>query len=137
MTVLHHLAQAAAVILLVDLLVVLFIFLGIAGGLAFGLHWVRGKTSPTFERVNGYLPLVSKYALRATDLVAKPFIAGTALAERVKATAQSIRRRVREQHPPSAAMTSTDSDLEMTTVVPAVSEDTVSTPVVSEVQPRA
>ena len=69
---------------IVELLVVLFIFLGLAGGMAFGLHCVRGKTGPTFERVNGYLPLVGRYTLRATDLAAKPFISGSALAERLK-----------------------------------------------------
>jgi hypothetical protein len=42
MSVMNALGYAAAAILLLELLVVALIFAGIAGGLAFGLHWVNG-----------------------------------------------------------------------------------------------
>lgn len=94
MTVLHHLAQAAAVILLVELLVALALFLGVAGGLAFGLHWVRGKSDWAFGKANEYLPLAVRYTHSASDAVAKPFVTGAGWLERVKVTAEAVRRQV-------------------------------------------
>lgn len=136
MSVLHHLAQAAAVILIVELLVVLFIFLGIAGGLAFGLHWVRGKTDWAFEKANGFLALVPKYTEVGTDLVAKPFILGGGARARLLVTALSIRRQIRENRArarsvrPVAVQTSADDT--DTTVVVATLDETAVNPAVPE-----
>jgi hypothetical protein len=101
MIALHDLAEAAAILLLIELLVVLVIFLAISGGLAFGLWWGRGQLGPLLEKVNGYLPLVTKYTQTGTDYVARPIIMAGGLAATVKATLAAIQRRVREQHPTS------------------------------------
>lgn len=137
MSVLHHLAQAAAVILLVELLVVLIIFLAVAGGLAFGLRWVRGKTDWAFDKANGYLALVPKYTHVGTDLAAKPFILGGGGVARVAATLEAIRRQIRQNQmssPPAepVPVASRPVEPETTTVVPAVSETTVVLPRVPE-----
>jgi hypothetical protein len=95
-SVLNHLAQAAAVILLAELLVMLLIFAALAGGLAFGLRWGRGKLRAAFEKGNSYLPLVRKYVHTGTDYVANPVIAAGKVADTVKGTALAIRKRVRE-----------------------------------------
>jgi hypothetical protein len=140
-SILHHLAQAAAVILLVELLVVMFIFLGIAGGLAFGLHWVRGKTGWAFAKMNGYVSLATKYTAVATEFVAKPFILGTGAVTRVRVTLEAIRRQVRASRTSPAGsepaiVAGRPVDAEATTAVPAVSENTVVTPAVAESTPR-
>jgi hypothetical protein len=99
MTILNDLAQAAAVLLLLELFVVLLIFLAIAGGLAFGLRWARGKTQPTFDLVNRYVGMGARYVHMGTDYAAKPVLLAASFAERVKGTAQAIRREVRgEEH---------------------------------------
>jgi hypothetical protein len=95
-SVLNHLAQAAAVILLAELLVVLLIFAALAGGLAFGLRWGRGKLRDAFEKGNSYLPLLRTYVHTGTDYVAKPLIAAGKVASTVKGTALAIRKRFRE-----------------------------------------
>jgi hypothetical protein len=95
MSVLKHLAQAAAVILLLELMVVLLIFLGISGGLAWGLRWSRGKAAIGIARVNAELPKVSEYTERATDVAAAPFIKVAGVVENVKATRDAIQRIVR------------------------------------------
>lgn len=74
MFVLEHLAQAAAVILLIELFVVVVIFLAISGGLAFGLRWVNGKTQPSFAKVNGWVAIGQKYLHQGTDYAALPVI---------------------------------------------------------------
>ena len=89
MTILHHLAQAAAVLLLIELLVVLLVILGVAGGLAFGARWGRGKTRWAFQKATGYLPLLRKYSRIGTDSVAKPFIVSAGVSTRVGVTLQS------------------------------------------------
>lgn len=94
MNVLHHLGQAAALLLLLELLVFLLIFLGIAGGLAFGLHWVNGKTGWAFEKVNGLMQRVSGYAHNGLEYAARPIILAGGLIETVKVTAGSVRRQV-------------------------------------------
>lgn len=137
MTILHHLAQAAAVILLVELLVVLLLFLGVAGGLAFGLHWVRGKSEWAFELANGYLPLATKYSRIGTGFVAKPFILGGGAAARVRGTIDAVRRQVRENRvrsvePQSSVVASRPIEPQATTVVPAVSDPTVVVPAVPD-----
>ncbi|MGH2442306.1 MAG: hypothetical protein ACRDFX_03975 [Chloroflexota bacterium] len=104
MSILNHLAQAAAVLLLVELLVVVLVFAGIAGGLAFGLRFVRGKSVPVFDKVNGALPLVRKYTQTGTDLAAKPFITGSGLVATIRGTIQSLELRIRASRtPPYAA----------------------------------
>lgn len=100
MSVLNHLAQAAAVLLLVELLVVLIIFLGIAGGLAFGLHWVLGKTEWAFGKVNSFLPLVTRYTAIGTEYAAKPLIRVGGAASTIGATARAIERQIRQARLP-------------------------------------
>src|SRR5947209_11730706 len=92
MTWLDDLGQAAAVILLIELLVMLIIFLALAGGLAFGLWWVRGKAPVGYEKVNGYLPLARKYTHQATDMAAMPLIKTAGFVERIAVTLDSLRR---------------------------------------------
>lgn len=113
MNILNHLAQAAAVLLLLELLVVLLVFLALAGGLAFGLRWGRGKLGSLFEKVNGFLPRIDGYVHTGTGYGARPFIIAAAFPDRVQATAEGIKRRVRMQRPAPAAT-------DVTTVMPAV-----------------
>lgn len=98
MSVLDHLAQAAAVLLLLELLVVLLIFLGISGGLAFGLHWVRGKTDWAFDKANAFLPRITQYTHQGTGYVAKPFILAHKFGATTAGTADAIRNAVRGVH---------------------------------------
>jgi hypothetical protein len=98
--ILNHLAQAAAVILLVELLVILLVFLGISGGLAFGLRWVGGKTDWAFDKVNGYVAMGTRYVHTATDYAAKPLIAVSGFTETVKDTAEAIRQQIRQARSP-------------------------------------
>ena len=108
MSVLNHIAQAAAVILLIELLVIIFVFLGIAGGLAFGLRWARGKTGWAFGKANTYVSLATGYLHKGMDYAAKPFILAGGWADRVKGTAVALRdqaqqaRRRRVQLPGAA-----------------------------------
>lgn len=95
MNVLEHLAQAAAVLLLLELLMILIVFLAISGGLAFGLHWVRGKTPWAFGKVNTYSGLGQKYSHKGTDYLALPVIVTAGAAERVKGTLRSLQEQVR------------------------------------------
>jgi hypothetical protein len=89
------LGEAAAIILLLELLVVLIIFLAVAGGMAFGLHWVNGKTEWAFGKVNGWVEIGQRYVHKGTDLAMTPLIAGFALADRVRGTAEALREQVR------------------------------------------
>jgi hypothetical protein len=108
MSVLDHLAQAAAVILLVELLVVVIIFAAVTGGLAFGLRWVRGKTGWAFGYADKYNRLAARYIDKGSDYVAKPFLVGGRIAGTVKGTALAIRREVRRlERPFSPAMSQT------------------------------
>jgi hypothetical protein len=91
----HHLGQAAATLLLVYLLFFVTIFLAIAGGLAFGLWWVRGKTDWAFGKVNVHVPAVQQIAHTGTDYIAKPFIVAGKAAATVEGTAEAVRARVR------------------------------------------
>lgn len=98
--ILDHLAQAAAVILLIELLVVVIIFLAIAGGMAFGLRWVRGKTSWAFGYADKYMGLASLYTRRGMDYAARPFLLlgrGTAM---IEGTALALQREARRLHAP-------------------------------------
>lgn len=105
MTVLNDLALAAAVLLLLELFVVVLVFLGIAGGLAWGLHWVHGKTDPTFSLIERYVGMGQKYVHLGTDYAAKPVILTANAAERVKGTAEAIRREVRREEKPATVWT--------------------------------
>lgn len=96
MDILNHLGQAAAVILLIELLVVLMIFLAIAGGLAFGLHWVRGKTSWAFGKINTYVGKGTRLIHKGTDYAGLPFIKAGGLAATVRGTLDAIERRIRQ-----------------------------------------
>ena len=90
----NHLADAAAALLLLELLIVVVIFAAICGGLAFGTHWVNGKTEWAFALLNGLLPQVRKYGSLAMDMVAKPFILLGTWTERVEATVGSLQRQI-------------------------------------------
>jgi hypothetical protein len=93
--VLEHLAQAAAIILLLELFVVVVIFLAISGGLAFGLRWVNGKTDPAFTKFNGWVAIGRKYAHRATDYLALPIILAGRYGSLAKGTLQGVKHQVR------------------------------------------
>ncbi len=95
MNILNHLGQAAALLLLLELMVILIVFLAVAGGLAFGLRWVENKSDWAFGKVNGYLPLVTKYTRLGSDYVALPFIKVGGFVSTVKGTASAIERRIR------------------------------------------
>lgn len=97
MYLLNHLAYAAALLLLLELLVMALLFAGISGGLAFGLHWVNGKTEWAFGLVNRYLPMVRTYVHRGTGYVGKPFILLNAGLARLEATAGSLSRQLRDR----------------------------------------
>lgn len=99
MFVLEHLAQAAAIILLFELLIVVLIFLALSGGLAFGLHWVRGKIGWVNEKANRYSHLGARYVHKATDYAALPLILLGRYAAQAKGTAQAIRDEVRRRRP--------------------------------------
>jgi hypothetical protein len=94
MSVMNHLADAAAALLLLELLLVVTIFAVLCGGLAFGLYWVNGKTEWAFGLLNGLLPPVRKYASLAMDVVAKPFILLGTWTERIEATVGSLQRQI-------------------------------------------
>ena len=124
MAVLDHFAQAAAVILLVELMVVLIIFLAIAGGLAFGLRWVRGKTGWAFGYANKYSDLAAVYVRKATDYAALPVIKAGRFAAQIEGTLESIKTRVRTlrraQPPvPAGPMTTPTTSQPATAVEPA------------------
>ena len=92
MSIMNHLAQAAAMLLLLELLVVVIIFAAISGGLAFGLRWVNGKTEWAFSKGNGYLAVGRRYLHTGTGYAAKPFILLNAGLARVEATVGSLRQ---------------------------------------------
>jgi hypothetical protein len=94
MSVMNALGYAAAAILLLELLVVALMFAGIAGGLAFGLHWVNGKTAWAFEKVNVFPPKVRQYVHIGTTYVGKPFILVNSWMDRIEETVGSLRRQV-------------------------------------------
>ena len=94
----NHLGQAAAVILLVELMVVLLIFLAISGGLAFGLWWVRRRAGWAFEKGNTFVRLGTGYLHRGIDLVTKPVITVSAFASKVTGTLEAIREDVQRRH---------------------------------------
>jgi hypothetical protein len=106
-TVLNDIAVVAAAILILELLVLIFVFLGIAGGLAFGLTWLRGKSGAGYRAMHRYAALGTRYAHMGTDYAAKPVIVTAGLAGTARGTMLAIRRRVEVLHaqrpgPPSA-----------------------------------
>ena len=99
MSVLEHVAQAAAIILLFELLIVVFIFLALSGGLAFGLHWVRGKTGWANEKLNRYSGLGARYVHIGTDYAALPLILFARFTAQARGTALALRDEVRRRQP--------------------------------------
>lgn len=95
MKILDHLAQAAAVLLLAELLVVLVIFLAVAGGLAFGLRWVRGKTDWAFAKANHYLALATSYVDRGAQYAGRPFILAAGWLETARVMVKALEGHVR------------------------------------------
>jgi hypothetical protein len=93
--ILEHLAQAAAVILILELMVLLIIFLAVSGGLVFGLHWVQGKTDPAFGKVNEYVGIGTGYVRKGTGYAALPLILSGRYAGIAQGTLDAIRRQVR------------------------------------------
>jgi hypothetical protein len=107
MTVLNHLAQVAAIILILELMVVLLIFLAVAGGLAFGLRWVNGKADTAFKQANEYTQKAAGYVRTGTGYAALPVIQVRRHAETVGATVQAVKQRVRQVGAVRAGGTST------------------------------
>jgi hypothetical protein len=104
----HHLAQAAALLLMLELGIIILLLLAISGGLAFGLYWARRKTGWVQGKLNTYVPMGVRYVHLGTDFAAKPFIMGRGLAARVSTisttTQQLVRRdRARGQAAPEVA----------------------------------
>jgi hypothetical protein len=95
MDTLHHLAQAAAVILLIELVVVLVIFAAVAGGLAFGLRLGRRKSAIGFEKVNAQIPLVRGQVHTGNEMARRPFVEANRLYETSKVRALQLRDRAR------------------------------------------
>lgn len=95
MSVLHHLALFAAMLLLIQLIVFTLIMLGVAGGLGFGLHWTRGKVSWGSEKANTYLGKGTHFLDLGLNYGVLPVIKVSAFMERLKGTAIAIRARVR------------------------------------------
>jgi hypothetical protein len=93
-TVLDHLAQVAAILLILELMVFLLIFLGIAAGLAFGLRWVNGKTEPAFGKANSYADRATGYVHKGTGYAALPVIVVRKYADTAGAVADAVKRRV-------------------------------------------
>lgn len=104
MPVLNHLAQAAAVLLLFELIVLVLIFAALGGGIAFGLHWLRGKARPTMETTLSLIGRFRRYLRVGSDYAAKPFISLEGALTAVGAGADSLRRRVRATRISSPAL---------------------------------
>ena len=100
MSILNHLGQAAAMLLLLELLVLVVLFAGIAGGLAFGTRWLRGRTGWASEKALTYLKIGSRYVEKGSGIAALPFIRASGFAEAVKGTIAAIERRVRSSPSP-------------------------------------
>ncbi len=98
MSVLNHLGQVAAVLLLLELMVVLLIFLGIFGGLGFGLHWVRGKTDWAFGKVNHYVGIGVRGIHQGTGYAVKPLILAVSFLDSVGSTVGALKGSVRAPH---------------------------------------
>lgn len=94
MTILHYAAEVAAVILILELMIVLLIFLGVAGGLAFGLRWVNGKTGSAFHLVRTYTAKGTGYVHTGTGYAALPVILVRKYAESAGTVASAIKQRV-------------------------------------------
>jgi hypothetical protein len=92
MSVLNHLAQAAAMLLLIEVIVVVLIIAGVGGGLGFGLHWVRGKVDWASAKANSYIAIGRKYLRIGTDYAAKPFIVTSGASETAKGTLEALRQ---------------------------------------------
>jgi hypothetical protein len=137
MSVMNALGYAAAAILLLELLVVVILFAGIAGGLAFGLHWVNGKTAWAFEKVNVFPPKVRQYVHVGTSYVGKPFILLNTWMDRVESTFGSLRAQVHDAREQASRATATSA---RATVMPTmrnssvvrVAQETVEGPAVQE-----
>lgn len=104
MYVLEHLAYAAAVILIFELIVLILVFLGMSGGLAFGLHWVRGKTGPAFTKVNQYSETGTEYVHRGTDYATLPIVKAGRVAGTISGTLDAINRMVRQNRARKAGL---------------------------------
>lgn len=95
MTFLDHVAQAAAIILILELMVVLLIFIGIAAGLAFGLRWINIKAEMGFKVARDYSRKAAGYVHTGTGYAATPVIVVRKYAETAGAVAGAIKQRVR------------------------------------------
>lgn len=94
MSVLNHLALFAAMLLLIELIVLILVLLGVAGGLGFGLHWGRGKVSWGSEKANTYLRKGTHFLYLGLNYGVLPVIKISAFMETLKGTAIAIRRRI-------------------------------------------
>lgn len=82
-------------LLLIQLIVLILVLLGVAGGLAFGLRWTRGKVGWASDTANTYLGKATHYLDMGLNYAALPVIKASATAEMLKATSRSVRQRVR------------------------------------------
>jgi hypothetical protein len=96
MTVLDHLAQVAAIILILELMVVLLLFLGVAAGLAFGLRWVNHKASSGMGAAQKLADRGSGYVHTGTGYAALPVMVLRKYADTGAAVANAIKQRVRQ-----------------------------------------
>ena len=158
MSILNHLAQAAAVLLIMELLVVLLLFAGIAGGLAFGLHWARGKTEWAGNKAEAGLSTAARYVDKGTTMAAQPMIVAHgwfATAQGTLLAIQQEARRLRREtattakvpvatpagsvNPPPAAPPTVavpvSPEAAAVTAVQPVTEDTTTFPAVDATQP--
>jgi len=95
MTILRDLAEAAAVLLLLELMVILLVMLAVFGGLAFGMRRINKNSGAGFAKVNGWVDTGQKYVHKGTDYVALPFVLVGRAVSTVDGTLHGIRQQVR------------------------------------------
>ncbi|MGH2448616.1 MAG: hypothetical protein ACRDFS_08445 [Chloroflexota bacterium] len=100
MPILNHFAQAAAILLLGQLIVLLLVFAVIAGLVVFGLRFGRRRSQPGLQRANSLLAIAQSKVHQGTDMVARPVIALAGATDTMRATAMAIRHKVRGEPEP-------------------------------------
>lgn len=83
-------------LLLIELIVLILVLLGVAGGLAFGLRWVRGKVGWASGMANSYLGKGAHFLDIGLNYAALPVIKASGAVEMVKGTAAALRERVQQ-----------------------------------------
>jgi hypothetical protein len=147
MDLLTHLAEAASLILIAELLVMLVLLAAVSLGLAYGPHWLVGKSGDAFEKVNAQLPTAKGYVHTGNEVARKPFIQLNRLTEAVTQRTLALRDRLqaaRSRQSVPAPATPEDYPAEIETeayppgaetvemVVPAPQSETVEAPLAPE-----